>query len=69
MTGRELRYTVPGMSCGHCETAVRSAIESLDGVEHVSVDLETKLVTVCGASVDDGTVRAAIADAGYEASP
>ena len=34
----------------------------------VSVDLETKRVEVTGDDLDDAAIRAAIEDAGYEAS-
>jgi copper chaperone len=61
-------YTVPGMSCGHCVVAVRQEVERVAGVESVDVELETKEVTVRGRGFDDGDVRAAIDEAGYEAA-
>jgi copper chaperone len=64
----ELTYTVPGMHCGHCTSAVEREVGALDGVESVSADLETKLVVVRGEGVDDAAVRAAIDEAGYEAA-
>ena len=62
----ELRYTVPGMSCGHCKAAVTDEVEQVAGVDRVEVDLETKLVVVRGEGVSDEDVRAAIGDAGYD---
>jgi copper chaperone len=64
----ELTYTVPGMTCGHCEQAVAGEVLSVAGVESVAVDLETKLVTVTGSTLEDAAIRAAIEDAGYEAA-
>jgi len=61
-------YTVPGMSCSHCEAAVREEVAALAGVEAVEVDLETKCVEVRGKALDDGAIRAAIEEAGYEAA-
>jgi len=61
-------YSVPAMHCGHCERAVREEISLLAGVESVEVDLETKLVTITGESLDDAALRAAIEEAGYEAA-
>ena len=61
-------YRVPGMSCAHCTRAVASAVETVAGVTSVDVDLESKAVTVVGESLDDGAMRAAIEDAGYEAA-
>ncbi len=60
-------YTVPGMTCGHCEASVKEELSALQGVESVDVDLKTKLVTVTGSSLDDASLRAAIDEAGYEA--
>ena len=59
-------YVVPGMSCGHCRSAVSEEVSKVDGVEAVEVDLEAKLVTVRGTSIDQADVRAAIDEAGYD---
>ncbi len=64
----EITYTVPDMSCGHCKQAVSSELAQVAGVESVDVDLETKLVTVRGADLDDVALRGAIEEAGYEAA-
>ena len=68
MSVRELSYTVAGMSCGHCKTAVTEEVEQVAGVDAVEVDLDTKRVVVRGENVSDEDVRAAIIDAGYEAA-
>ena len=59
-------YRVPGMSCEHCRAAVANELSSVAGVESVAVDLDEKLVTVRGSSLEDGALRAAIDEAGYE---
>lgn len=64
----ELTYTVSGMSCGHCEAAVKDEVSAVSGVESVDVDLATKRVVVRGEELDDAAVRAAIDEAGYEAA-
>ena len=63
-----LTYTVPAMHCGHCKQAVSQEISAVEGVDSVEVDLDTKLVTVVGSSLDDAKLRAAIDEAGYEAA-
>jgi copper chaperone CopZ len=63
-----LSYTVPAMHCGHCERAVKEEVSTVAGVSEVAVDLETKIVAVTGSAFDDTAVRAAIAEAGYEAA-
>ena len=64
----EMTYTVSGMHCGHCERAVKEEVGAVAGVDSVDVDVETKLVTVRGEALDDGALRAAIEEAGYEAA-
>lgn len=64
---KELTYSVPGMSCGHCEASVKKEVSGLAGVDSVEVDLKTKLVRVGGDPLDDGAIRAAIDEAGYDA--
>jgi copper chaperone len=61
-------YTVPGMHCGHCESAVKAEVSAVQGVDSVVVDLDTKGVEVNGETLDDAAIRAAIEEAGYEAA-
>jgi copper chaperone len=63
-----MTYTVPGMSCGHCKSAVEQELGEVGGVERVEVDLDTKLVTVQGSGLTDEALRGAIEEAGYEAA-
>ena len=65
----QITYTVPDMTCGHCRQAVSSELAQVAGVESVAVDLDTKLVVVSGSGLDDAALRAAIEEAGYEATP
>ena len=64
----EITYTVPGMSCGHCKSAVEGELGRLPGVESVTADVDTKLVVVRGETLADEALRAAIDEAGYEAA-
>lgn len=63
----ELTYSVPDLSCAHCEHAVKSELAEVDGVSDVAVDLRSKVVTVRGDALDDAALRAAIVEAGYQA--
>ena len=58
-------YSVPGISCGHCKTAIESEVGKVAGVERVEVDIEAKTVRVEGTAADD-TLRAAVDEAGYD---
>jgi copper chaperone CopZ len=64
----ELRYSVPDVSCSHCERAIAAEVGAVPGVAGVVVDLDAKVVAVRGENLDDGAVRAAIAEAGYTAA-
>ncbi|MGN6605485.1 MAG: heavy-metal-associated domain-containing protein [Jatrophihabitans sp.] len=61
-----LTYSVPGISCGHCRTAITAEVSGVSGVSAVDVDLAGKVVTVTGAGVQDAAVRDAIDEAGYD---
>ena len=63
-----ITYNVPGMHCGHCTAAVAEELETVAGVDSVVVDLDSKRVTVSGSDLSDEALRAAIAEAGYEAA-
>lgn len=59
---------VEGMSCPHCENAVKHAAGSLDGVSKVLVDLKGKNVTVeyDESKVTLKKIKDAIEDQGYD---
>jgi copper chaperone len=59
-------YSVPGMHCGQCKAALTSELTAVAGVDEVAVDLDAKLVSVTGRDLDDGALRAAIDEAGYD---
>jgi copper chaperone len=63
---QQLVLTVPGMTCGHCGAAVKREVGSIAGVAGVDVDLDSKLVTVRGESLDRDDIVAAIDEAGYD---
>jgi copper chaperone len=61
-------YIVPAIHCAHCAMSIREEVSEVEGVEDVIVDLDTKVVTISGHALDDAALRAAIAEAGYEAA-
>lgn len=66
---REIRYTVAAISCAHCVGAISGEVGKINGVRTVTVDVDTKIVTVRGEELDDAALRAAIDEAGYDAQP
>lgn len=61
------QLNVTGMTCGHCQGAVKSALEAVSGVNNVEVDLDSGLAKVAG-EVDVQKLLAAVEEAGYQAS-
>ena len=59
--------TVTGMSCEHCEKAVRAEISAIPGVSRVDVDLASGEVKIRAESAPQMTaLRAAVEEAGYQ---
>jgi copper chaperone len=61
-------YSVPAIHCAHCAMSIREEVSEIEGVDDVDVDLDAKVVTVSGRELDDAALRAAIAEAGYDAA-
>ena len=57
-------FTVQGMTCGHCERAVQTAIKTLDPQAEVKIDRAQNLVEVNTAQPREA-VAAAIREEGY----
>lgn len=65
----KIQYQVTGMTCGHCEHAVRSEVSQIAGVTGVEVSAQTGVLLVeSAAPVADADVYAAVDEAGYEAA-
>jgi copper chaperone len=63
------QYQVTGMSCGHCESAVRGEVGKLPGVQSVEVSAADGLLVITTATpLDDADVFAAVDEAGYSAA-
>lgn len=62
-------YIVTGMSCGHCESAVRHELEALGGIDVIEVSAAQGSLSLRAddTSVSDESVKAAVEEAGYTA--
>ena len=59
---------VPGMTCGHCKSAVTDELSKINGVTNVDVDLDSKKVTIeSDADVEWQIIVGAVDEAGFEA--
>ena len=66
MTHKDIQ--VEGMTCGHCVETVTQAVNSLEGVNQVSVDLDKKQVSVDfdESRTDVDAVSSKITEVGFE---
>lgn len=61
-------YRVDGMTCAHCEAAVRDEVGRIPGVEHVDVSADTgRLVVTSSVPIDATAILGAVDEADYEA--
>ncbi len=62
-------YAVTGMSCGHCESAIRAEVSLIPGVTDIQVSAATgRLAVTADEPVDDAAVIDAVDEAGYQAT-
>ena len=61
-------YQVTGMSCGHCESAIRSEVSEIPGVTAIDVSAATgRLAVTSETLIDDAAVLASVDEAGFTA--
>lgn len=65
--GNTVTLKIKGMMCGHCEEAVRKALEAIPGVASAAADHEKSIAVVdLALPVDEAAFKKAIEDEGYE---
>ena len=66
MTHKDIQ--VEGMTCGHCVETVTQAVNSLDGISQVSVDLDKKQVSVDfdDSRTNPDAISSKITEVGFE---
>lgn len=61
------KYTVTGMTCGHCVNAVTEEVGEIPGVTEVKVDQAGPMSVTSESAIDMDAIKAAVAEAGdYE---
>jgi len=61
------KLDIQGMTCGHCQRAVKEALEGVSGVTQADVSLDEHHATVEG-NADVQNLIAAVQEEGYQAS-
>ncbi len=62
-----MKFNVEGMTCGHCQKAVKDALEGIPGVDSAKVDWQEGIALVHG-SADVQVLIGAVEDEGYTAT-
>jgi len=65
--GDKIELNIEGMTCAHCQKAVKEALEGVGGVHNVEVDLERGKALV-DADTNVQLLIAAVEDEGYRAT-
>ena len=64
---KEMKITVKGMMCGHCEAHVKKALEAIEGIETAAASHGENLVTITTTKdIDEALIKATVEEAGYE---
>jgi copper chaperone CopZ len=62
----QTNVTIDGMSCGHCVSRVKQAIDDLDGVSQSAVETGSASVTYDEGKLSSADIEAAVEKAGYK---
>lgn len=61
------KMKIEGMSCGHCINHVKNALEEIEGVNDIVVDLDSNTATFDATDdVKDYDLKHVVEEAGYE---
>jgi len=61
------KLLIEGMSCAHCVKHVQEALQAVEGVQAVTVNLEAKTAVVeLMTEVEEEKLRTAVEEAGYD---
>ncbi len=64
--GAAMVLEIEGITCEHCEKRVKEALQKIDGVVSVSVDVKEGKAYVQGEVIDIEVLKQAVKDAGYD---
>jgi len=62
---KQITLSIPGIKCGHCVATIEAALNDLDGVSRVNIDLHNKSAQI-DANVPIERVIETIQSAGYQ---
>jgi len=63
----QTKLKVEGMTCSHCENAVKKAVSAINEVTDVEIDLKSGFVIIThGENVTENTIKNEIEEQGYD---
>lgn len=68
MNQRNLTLAIEGMHCGACVRRVTMALEKLEGVEVVQVDIGSAEVRFAGSEPEEAIILDAVGQIGFKAT-
>jgi len=63
--GEKIVFEIGGMTCSHCAAAVKTALAGCEGVNSVSVDLDSGKAVVAGSGFESECLAGAVTALGY----
>ncbi len=60
------RLKIEGMRCGNCTSSVTKALEAIEGISNVKVDLDNKEAQFDNSGVDKDTLKNTIEALGFD---
>jgi copper chaperone len=64
-----MKFQVPDMTCGHCESAIKKEILKNDKEAQIKVDLKTKEVFIESQKLTQDNIRTVLEQIGYDLKP
>lgn len=65
---KTLSYSIPNISCQHCLNTIKTALETMPGVDFIEADIPNKILTIDGSNeLDDDAIRAKLVEIGFPA--
>ncbi|UWQ95522.1 heavy-metal-associated domain-containing protein [Rhodobacteraceae bacterium M385] len=62
-----MRFNVPEMSCGHCKSAIETAIKGADPAATLDFDMPKRAIEI-ESSLAGSQLQSVMKDAGYESA-
>lgn len=60
-----IQFQSSNIKCGGCVTNVENGLKTLSGVNNITVDIPSNIVSVEGSDLDKAAIEAKLAELGY----